>query len=1032
MKNRQICLLIVLLIILSIDVLSNNETNSSAENTLINFSTNQSLNLTNESKIDMIVIFKYRIDYELLENTNIEVKENLEEVSISTIKATEEDMEEIQNDVDVESVELDLDLELFGEEKLFELDEQTTPWGIERVNAPNAWNKVTGKNIKIAILDTGIDISHPDLADNVKGGISFIDNTNYWDDDLGHGTSVAGVISALNDKIGVVGVAPEAELYSVKVMGVSGGKLSNVLQGLQWAIDSNMDIVTMSLGITVDSLALRKMVDKAYFNNIILVAGSGKNGEIYYPAKYSSVIAVGAINEDNETTLDSGIGDELELIAPGENITSTALNQKYGSFDGTSMAAPHVAGVIALLKESDPLTTTNDIRTNLQRNAIDLGYGGKDTYFGYGLVNINLVEEILNATIIIVFPEEYNKTKRLDLEINPVEVEILRIENGEEKIVNTLFYEGNSGVQNISVLPGEYKINQYFKNYTYSKNYNVSEGDLILIPLYSQTVHQYISKQAYYFLESKISNTDILNELLTYLNKTGSENDILDGAWDEDVAYANPWNYAMPYNRHFWDPVNNEGLIVWPLTCDYSWGVCKTAYQIATQYWDGYDTFDGVKSLYSQGDKQSAYYYLGHIAHLLEDMSIPAHVQLDPHPPGNTDSYEEYMSNPIYYEQFDYNDVTGSLLTDKSFYSLFYENAYATDWWPSDDYAGRGYSKVVDCSTNSPNCYTIALDVFPRAIRYIASLYYLFWKETHACSSGACCENGFYKPSNSQPTGYIDNYFCSGLNSPTETNYVKYRDYYCNGLSASYTYLDSTIDSCGTCKYCLTGTSSCVNYETSTLCNPNYVCSFGEGNNYYNTGGEYSCQGYCDGSGFCDYANSCYYSADCDPDDDNDGVLDVDDDCPNESGPAYNKGCPDIIPPNITINSPLNNSIHNTSNITVNITSSELADFFINWFSNESSYNATNTTNVSFIIQDLENGEHTLFVKAVDYSNNTANKTISFNVSVQVCNTPADTNCNGCIENDEFTAYADKWINVEVTNQDFVIAANKWITFEGC
>jgi len=272
----------------------------------------------------------------LLKENDVEVKENLDSIDVSTVKASAEAIEEIQKDSNVESVELDLDLELFGNGESILLEDQILPWGIERVGASNSWIKATGKNVKIAVIDSGVNKNHPDLKRNVVGGVSFVNSSEYWEDDLGHGTSVAGVISALDNDLGVVGVAPESEIYSVKVIGLSGGKLSNFIQGIQWAIDNDMDVVVMSLGIPVDSPSLRKIVDEAYLNGIVLVAGSGKNSEIYYPAKYSSVIAVGSVDKNNELTDENGNGEELELVAPGKNIISTD-SEGYGSFDGTCL-----------------------------------------------------------------------------------------------------------------------------------------------------------------------------------------------------------------------------------------------------------------------------------------------------------------------------------------------------------------------------------------------------------------------------------------------------------------------------------------------------------------------------------------------------------------------------------------------------------------------------------------------------------------------------------------------------------------------
>jgi len=249
-------ILVILTTTSSFSQLNNNETFE--DNNYFNESFIQ--NLSKGEKVDVIVVFTGKINNTLLNKSGANVKENMESIDASTITATKEVIQRLQNDTNIESIEPDLNLELFGEENSIILNEQTIPWGVERTNAPKVWNNLTGKNVKIAIIDSGINKNHSDLINNLKGGISFINNSDYFNDDLGHGTSVAGVIGALNNNIGIIGVAPEAELYSVKVISASGGKLSDFIQGIQWATDNHMNIIVMSLGIPVDSPSVTSSV----------------------------------------------------------------------------------------------------------------------------------------------------------------------------------------------------------------------------------------------------------------------------------------------------------------------------------------------------------------------------------------------------------------------------------------------------------------------------------------------------------------------------------------------------------------------------------------------------------------------------------------------------------------------------------------------------------------------------------------------------------------------------------------------------
>ena len=264
------------------------------------------------------------------------------------------------------------------------------PWGIERVRAPYVWHKTTGKKVKVAILDTGFDAKHKDL--NVSGGISFIPGENYTEDSVGHGTLVAGVISARDNGIGIIGVAPNVELYSVKVMDETGGELSSIISGIDWSIDNNMSVISMSFGTETYSEALELKLAEAYNSGIVLIAAAGNDGgDVLYPAKFTSVIAAGNIDENNEIPF-GNTGSDLEFASPGTEILTTYINNSYAIASGTSFSAPHVAGVVALLLEQNKTITPNEVRARLHEDALDLGISGLDEIYGYGLVQVKLKE----------------------------------------------------------------------------------------------------------------------------------------------------------------------------------------------------------------------------------------------------------------------------------------------------------------------------------------------------------------------------------------------------------------------------------------------------------------------------------------------------------------------------------------------------------------------------------------------------------------------------------------------------------------
>ncbi|MCL7412234.1 MAG: S8 family peptidase [ANME-2 cluster archaeon] len=285
---------------------------------------------------------------------------------------------------------------------------------------------INGTGIRIAILDTGIDYDHEDLNDNYKGGIGFVqdpqgnvDPGNYDDSSSSHGTHVAGIIAAENNGIGVVGVAPNAEIYSVKVLDGAGFGLSSwIVSGIQWAVDNNMDIATISIQSTEDSQALHNAIDNAYDSGVLLVAagGNANGGSVRYPAAYDSVIAVTATDADDHLARFSPIGQEIELAAPGVGIYST-IRGGYGIMDGTSMAAPHVTGVAALILSSDfqdvngdGVRNNNDVRI-LLHNAIDLGDPGRDNLYGYGLADAQMAVMEISGTRELTLTRTYSPPK---------------------------------------------------------------------------------------------------------------------------------------------------------------------------------------------------------------------------------------------------------------------------------------------------------------------------------------------------------------------------------------------------------------------------------------------------------------------------------------------------------------------------------------------------------------------------------------------------------------------------------------------
>ena len=274
------------------------------------------------------------------------------------------------------------------------------PWNLKMLKLKNVWEAgYTGSSkVKVAVIDTGIYLNHPDLKDNIIPGKDFIDNDNIPEDtssEFSHGTHVAGIIGAVaNNSKGITGINWDISIMPIRVMGPQGGTSSKLISGIRWAVNHNADIINLSLATmnnTNPPQALMEAVRYAHKKGVLLIGASGNNGAntISYPARFPEVISVGAINSSKYKASYSNYGSNLNLVAPGNNILSTNVSSKLYSFaSGTSMAAPHVTGIAAILY-STGITSSDRIKQLLLSTADDLGPPGVDPKYGAGLVNIN-------------------------------------------------------------------------------------------------------------------------------------------------------------------------------------------------------------------------------------------------------------------------------------------------------------------------------------------------------------------------------------------------------------------------------------------------------------------------------------------------------------------------------------------------------------------------------------------------------------------------------------------------------------------
>ena len=261
------------------------------------------------------------------------------------------------------------------------------PWGVKRVNAAAAWDYTAGQGVKVAIIDTGMDYTHPDLAANYKGGYNAIISTATPMDDHGHGTHVSGTIGAVKDLKGVVGVAPKVDLYAVKVLDKNGsGQYSWVVGGIEWAVMNGMNVINMSLGGGSGTEALKQIMIKSKEMGVAVVCAAGNDsGAVNYPAKYPEAIAISASDSADKLASFSSRGPEVAVIAPGVSIYSTKKGGGYTTMSGTSMACPHAAGLAALAVGAGA-KGSDAVRAALAAAATPLP-GLKPTDQGAGLVD---------------------------------------------------------------------------------------------------------------------------------------------------------------------------------------------------------------------------------------------------------------------------------------------------------------------------------------------------------------------------------------------------------------------------------------------------------------------------------------------------------------------------------------------------------------------------------------------------------------------------------------------------------------------
>ena len=281
-------------------------------------------------------------------------------------------------------------------------------WYIPYTKSDKAWSLVNQKReVKVAVLDTGVDYTHPDLKNKVlvDEGYNFVNNNYNVMDYDGHGTHISGIIAAeANNSIGLAGVTGnlDVKILPVKVLDQDGeGDTISVVKGILYAVDSGADIINLSLGIRTKVELIAQAIEYAKSKGVFVVTASGndnENSDNFSPAGDGGY-TVAAMNYNYKKAYFSDYGNSVKAAAPGVKILSTVPGG-YEAWDGTSMAAPVVSGIAAMLKAEKPDLTPDQLENILNSTATDIMYQGRDQETGYGLVNayeaVNKVKEMEN------------------------------------------------------------------------------------------------------------------------------------------------------------------------------------------------------------------------------------------------------------------------------------------------------------------------------------------------------------------------------------------------------------------------------------------------------------------------------------------------------------------------------------------------------------------------------------------------------------------------------------------------------------
>ncbi len=318
----------------------------------------------------------------------------------------------------------------------------SSQWALNKIEAEEAWDiKIRDEDVTVAVLDTGADLSHPDLSGRLLPGYDFVNNDSIPGDDHGHGTHCAGIIAAqANNDAGIAGLSWKSKIMPLKVLGATGsGALDGVALAIIYAADKGVRVISLSLGTYHYSNTLKEAVDYAYNKGSLVIAAAGNDStsQPSYPAGHENAMAVSATNKNDSAAYYSNSGSYIEISSPGGEMSSlhdpggiystmptypvtmnnSGYSRDYDYLQGTSMACPYVAALAAFIFSRNPNLTNERVRTIIRDSADDLGPAGFDTVYGYGRINafraVDLVPVLQVERIagVINFPNPFKPSR---------------------------------------------------------------------------------------------------------------------------------------------------------------------------------------------------------------------------------------------------------------------------------------------------------------------------------------------------------------------------------------------------------------------------------------------------------------------------------------------------------------------------------------------------------------------------------------------------------------------------------------------